>query len=166
VAAVKFLADLELYRKDGDECPRCAARKAEGPAARERVNELIARLVESAVRDVFGTQDGASVRESHDSQALRLVREAVMRGLDGREGAFTDAVETAVDRVLDAISNGLVVGPPVDEDRAADIFRALEESGLIAGRERIEQLAARRAEEMTRIFREEHGLPAPPPIAA
>jgi hypothetical protein len=119
VACVKFLADLELYRKDGDECPRCAAMKAEGPAARERVNELIARLVESAVRDVFGShrtvalRDGAPVRESHDSQAMRIVREAVMRGLDGREGAFTDAVETAVDRVLDAVSNGLVVGPPL-----------------------------------------------------
>jgi hypothetical protein len=174
VAAVKFLADLELYRKDTDECPRCAARKAEGPAARERVNELIARLVESAVRDVFGTYDTeaprvrARERESrgHDSQAMRIVREAVMRGLDGREGAFTDAVETAVDRVLDAISSGLVVGPPVDEDRAADVFRALEELGLVAGRGRIEELAQQRAEEMTRAFREEHGLPAPPPIAA
>jgi hypothetical protein len=142
--------------------------KAEGPAARERVNELIARLVESAVRDVFGThrtealRDGAPVRESHDSQAMRIVREAVMRGLDGREGAFTDAVETAVDRVLDAISSGLVVGPPVDEDRAADVFRALEDLGLVAGRGRIEQLAQQRAEEMTRAFREEHGLPAAP----
>jgi len=37
VACVKFLSDLELYRKDGDECPRCAAMKAEGPAAREQV---------------------------------------------------------------------------------------------------------------------------------
>jgi hypothetical protein len=43
VACVKFLSDLELYRKDGDECPRCAAVKAEGPATRERINEWIAR---------------------------------------------------------------------------------------------------------------------------
>jgi hypothetical protein len=105
VAAVKFLADLELYRKDGDECPRCAAVKADGPAARARVNEWIARLVEGAVRDVFGTyrtdsaHDHARGRESHDSQAMKLVREAVMRGLDGREDAFQDAVATAVGNV-------------------------------------------------------------------
>jgi len=178
VSAVKLLADVDAFRKDTDECPRCAARKAEaeGPAARDRVNEWIARLVEGAVRDVFGTYDADAPRFSarereargHDSQAMRIVREAVMRGLDGREGAFTAAVETAVDRVLDAISNGLVVGPPVDEERAADVLRALEELGLVAGRERIEEMARQRAEEMTRAFREEHGLPmtAPPPVAA
>jgi hypothetical protein len=33
VAAVKFLADLELYRKDGDECPECARRKSEEKVA-------------------------------------------------------------------------------------------------------------------------------------
>ena len=33
VAAVRFLSDLELYRKDGDECPRCAARSKAAPYA-------------------------------------------------------------------------------------------------------------------------------------
>jgi hypothetical protein len=136
-----------------------------------RVNEWIARLVEGAVRDVFGTyrtatealRDSAPVRESHDSQAMKLVREAVMRGPDGREDAFQDAVETAVDRVLDAISSGLVVHNVVPADRAAEILAGLEEMGLIAGR--IEELAQRRAEELTRAFREEHGLPIPPVAA-
>jgi hypothetical protein len=174
VACVKFLSDLELYRKDGgDECPRCAAAKADGPAARARVNEWIAGLVEGAVRDVFGAyrteaealRDSAPVRESHDSQAMKLVREAVMRGLDGREDAFQDAVETAVDRVLDAISRGLVVDNVVPADRAAEILAGLEEMGLIAGRGRIDELAQRRAEELTRAFCEEHGLPMPPVAA-
>jgi hypothetical protein len=34
VSAVKLLADVDAFRKDGDECPRCAAVKADGPAAR------------------------------------------------------------------------------------------------------------------------------------
>jgi hypothetical protein len=33
VSVVKLLADVDAFRKDGDECPRCAAMKAEGPAA-------------------------------------------------------------------------------------------------------------------------------------
>jgi hypothetical protein len=89
-----------------------------------------------------------------------------MRGLDGREGAFTAAVETAVDRVLDSISNGLVVDNVVSADQAAKTLECLEELGLVAGRERIEELAQRRAEEMTRAFREEHGLPLPVAPAA
>jgi hypothetical protein len=95
----------------------------------------------------------------------RLVREAVMRGLDGRDDAFQDAVETAVDRVLDTISSGLVVDDVVPADRAAEILAALEEMGLIAGRGRIEELTQRRAAELTRAFREEHGLPMPPVAA-
>ena len=44
VAAVKFLADLELYRKDGDECPRCAAKL--GRVSRLFRSDLPHRLME------------------------------------------------------------------------------------------------------------------------
>ena len=92
---IRFLADLELYRKDGDECPRCAAWKLEGPAASARVNEMIARLVEHAVRQEFG---GEERREGGDSQAMALVRGAVRRGVEGREEKLQDAVQAAVGR--------------------------------------------------------------------
>jgi hypothetical protein len=168
VACVKFLSDLELYRKDdGDGCPRCAKfTAAEGKAAQEKVWEMISRLVEGAVRDVFGTHRTEALRTnapdpgSHDSQAMKLVRGAVMRGLDGREDAFQDAVETAVGRVLDAISNGLLVDNIVDADRAADILRDLEEMGLIAGRETIEQRAEELAQQRLKVLKAEHGIPA------
>jgi hypothetical protein len=76
VAAVKFLADLELYRKDGDECPRCAARKAESKDSRDRINEWIANLVEHAVR---AEAVGEKENERSSSEATRLVRAAVRR---------------------------------------------------------------------------------------
>jgi hypothetical protein len=48
---IRFLADLELYRKEGDDCPRCAQVKAEAPAVREKLKQLIesraARAVEA-----------------------------------------------------------------------------------------------------------------------
>jgi hypothetical protein len=91
---------------------------------------------------------------------MKLVRGAVMRGLDGREDAFQDAVETAVGRVLDAISNGVVVDNVVDADRAADILRDLEELGLVAGRETIEQRAEEIARDRLKVLKAEHGIPA------
>ena len=87
VAAVKFLADLELYRKDADDglCPRCAGEP-------------------------------------------------------------------------------YVLDNDVTAEEAATVLEMLEECGVFDWK--IEQLAQRRAEELTRAFREEHGLPAPPPVAA
>jgi hypothetical protein len=62
--------------------PRCAAIAAEGPAAREKVNEMIARLVEHTVRaEVVGETEN----EQNSSQATRLVRAAVRKGLVGHE---------------------------------------------------------------------------------
>jgi hypothetical protein len=171
VSAVKLLADVDAFRKDeSGGCPRCAKfTEAEGKAARAKVDEMIARLVERAVRDVFGTyrtegiraHASASDQGSNDSQVMRLVRVAVMRGLDdGGEHGFQDAVETAVGRILDAISNGLVVDNVVSADRAAEILEGLEELGLVAGRETIERRAEERAQERLAALKQEHGIPA------
>jgi hypothetical protein len=97
VSAVKLLADVDAFRKDGDECPRCAAVKAEGPAAREKVNEMIARLVEHAVRaEVVGETEN----EQNSSQATRLVRAPVRKGLVGHEEGLEAAVEAAFGRIM------------------------------------------------------------------
>jgi hypothetical protein len=90
VAAVKFLADLELYRKDGEDvCPRCAAWKAESAGAAEKVLEMISRMVEHAVQDEFGVPRKGpggmafKVDEANDLRAMKAVRAAVRRGLEG-----------------------------------------------------------------------------------
>ena len=158
VACVKFLSDLELYRQDGDECPRCAAWKAEAPAAREQVWQMVSRYVEQSVRSELGIS--RPVDERNDSQASRLVREAVRRGLEGRERDLEVGIETAVGKVLDAISNGLVVDNVVSADRAAEILEALEEIGLVAGRDKIEERAEQIAQERLAALKAEHGLPA------
>jgi hypothetical protein len=41
---ITFLTDLELYRKEGDDCPRCAQAKAEMSHVRERLDRLIENL--------------------------------------------------------------------------------------------------------------------------
>jgi hypothetical protein len=159
VACVKFLSDLELYRQnDGDECPRCAAWKAEAPAARDKVWEMISRYVEHSVRSELGVSRPVDAR--NDSQASRLVREAVRRGLAGREHDLEVGIQTAVGKVLDAISNGLVVDNVVDADRAAEILDGLEEMGLVAGRETIEQQAEQIARDRLKVLKAEHGIPA------
>jgi hypothetical protein len=104
-------------------------------------------MVEGAVRDVFCTHqtealrvDGAD-RERHDSHAMKLVRLAVMRALDGRENeqAFQDAVETAVGKVLDAMANGLVATPgDVSAERAEAVFAALEDRDLLISGDKVE----------------------------
>jgi hypothetical protein len=68
VSAVKFLADLELYRKDGDECPVCAKRKGEAGDVRER---LAALLNGRADRSRAARARGARMaREGRDGRAL------------------------------------------------------------------------------------------------
>jgi hypothetical protein len=62
----------------------------------------------------------------NDSQAMKLVRGAVMRALDGREHAFEDAVKTAVSRVLDALAGGFVPGD-VSAEQAEAVLASLEE---------------------------------------
>src|SRR5512133_559058 len=126
VACVKFLSELELYRKDGDECPRCAAMKAEGPANRAAVDQMISRLVEFAVKDEFGVArpGGRERHDRNDSQVMRLVRAAVRRGLEGHEQDLQQAVHAAVTRIIDALGNGLVPGD-VGTERAQAILAQL-----------------------------------------
>jgi hypothetical protein len=156
VACVKFLSDLELYRRDGDECPRCAAWKAAAPAARQEVWQMISRYVETSVRRELGVSD--QEERGGDSQASRLVREAVRRGLAGREHDLEVGIQTAVGKVLDAISGGLVVDNVVSADRAAAILESLEELGLVAGRGKIEERAEQIAQERLAALKAEHGL--------
>jgi hypothetical protein len=154
VACVKFLSDLELYRKDGDECPRCAAVKAEGPANRQKVNEMIARLVEHAVRaELVGQPE----EEQDSSQASRLVRAAVRKGLVGHEEELEAAVEAAFGRIIDSLSGGFVPGDvsAADAERA---LRALEERGLLVRPSRVEELAEERAHELLAALKSEHGI--------
>jgi hypothetical protein len=71
VACVKFLSDLELYRKEGDECPRCAAWKAESKDSQDKVWEMISRYVEHSVRSELGVgrpvESGTTFRRASSS---------------------------------------------------------------------------------------------------
>jgi len=128
VAAVKFLADLELYSKDGDECPRCAAVKAAGPENRAHINEMIARYVEASVRaELVGQEEN----ERNSSPASRLVRAAVRNGLEGHEKDLDAAVEAAVGRVIDSIANGLAVPGDVSAEEAERVLRGLQDVGVL-----------------------------------
>jgi hypothetical protein len=150
VACVKFLSDLELYREDGEECPRCAAVKAEGPAAREKVNDMIARLVEHAVRaEVVGETEN----EQNSSQATRLVRAAVRKGLVGHEERLEAAVEAAFGRIIDSLAGGFTPGD-VSAEQAARTLKDLAEMGMFD--ERVEELAQGRLN----VLKAEHGIPA------
>jgi hypothetical protein len=60
--------------------------------------------------------------------------------------------------VLDAISNGLVVDNVVDSDRAAETLEVLEELGLVAGRDKIEERAEEIAQERLAALKAEQGL--------
>jgi hypothetical protein len=147
VSAVKLLADVDAFRKDDEAgCPRCAKfTEAASKESQDKVWQMVSRLVEGAVEDVFGTHHSEALRAaaarranapdpgSSDSQAMKLIREAVMRGLDGREHASQDAVETAVGTVLDAVAGGLVSEMPgdVSPERSEAILASLEECGLL-----------------------------------
>jgi hypothetical protein len=94
VACVKFLSDLELYRKDGDECPRCAKRSEAAPYAWGKIEQLLSMQIASVVQDEFGLHRNARVREKvrqedHEGEApvTAMVRRAVRasrRGSGGR----------------------------------------------------------------------------------
>jgi hypothetical protein len=47
---ITFLTDLELYRKESDDCPRCAQAKAEMSHVRERLDRLIENCARVAKR--------------------------------------------------------------------------------------------------------------------
>jgi hypothetical protein len=92
---------------------------------------------------------------------MRLVREAVMRGLDGRDDGFQAAVETAVGRILDAVAGGLVTELPgdVSAERCEAILASLEECGLLVRRSKVEEMAEARAMELLVALKAEHGVP-------
>jgi hypothetical protein len=129
VAAVKFLADLELNRKDGDECPRCAAIAAEGPAAREKVNEMIARLVEHTVRaEVVGDGERTEQLASDEAGPCRG-----QEGPRGSRGRTRGPVEAAFGRIIDSLASGWTPGD-VSAEEAERVLRGLEEVGLLVPR--------------------------------
>jgi soluble lytic murein transglycosylase-like protein len=157
VAAVKFLADLELYRKEGDECPRWAAMKAEGPAAREHLFQMIARYVEAAVRAELVEQPFEQPEKEGSSQADRLIRGAVMKGLKGHEEELEASCESAFRKIIDSLSGGWRSGD-VTAEEAARTLEELAERGLFDGRleGRVEELAQGRL----KVLKAEHGIPA------
>jgi hypothetical protein len=157
VAAVKFLADLELYRKEGDECPRCAAMKAEGPAAREHVFQMIARYVEAAVRAELVEQPFEQPEQEGSSQVDRLIRGAVRKGLKGHEEELEASVEAAFRKIVDSLSGGWVPGD-VSAEQAARTLKELAELGMFDDRfdDRVEELAQGRL----KVLKAEHGIPA------
>jgi hypothetical protein len=162
VAAVKFLADLELYGKDGDECPRCAARSKAAPYAWGKIEQLLSMQIRSVVKDELGLHPSARVREKvrqkdHEGEApvTKTVRRAVRRACEGRG----DELDVLVDRILNAAADGLQVAVP-DPEREAATFAALEEMGFVAGRGKIEERAEEIAQERLVALKAEHGLTA------
>jgi hypothetical protein len=53
VAAVKFLADLELYRRDSEGCPVCAEAEAQREASSDKDRELLSKLVLDSVVEIL-----------------------------------------------------------------------------------------------------------------
>jgi hypothetical protein len=159
VSAVKLLADIDAFRKDeAVGCPRCAKfTEAESEAARAKVDELISRYVERAVRRELGV---TTYDEQSDSPAGKLVREAVRRALAGREHDLEVGIQTAVGKVLDAIANGLTVPGDVSSEEAEAILATLEERGLLVPRGRVEAMAEEIAQERLAALKQEHGIPA------
>jgi hypothetical protein len=160
VACVKFLSDLELYRKDGDECARCAARAAAAPTAWPKIEQLLSMQITSVVQDEFGLHKSARVREKvrqedHDGEAevTKMIRRAVRRACEGRG----DELDVLVEKILTAAANGLRVAVP-DPERDEAVIAGLEEIGLIAGRGRIEERAEEIAQERLVALKAEHGL--------
>lgn len=155
VAAVKFLADLELYRKDGDDCPRCAAWKAEAPAARDKLNRELEAYFVRAVRD----HDAGKVGDEHDSQAMKLVRRAVARAREGHEEELQAVVEQALLKTVERLKHNIVVEQDISPEEAKAVLRTLAEMGvfdhLIEGRMKKEREDLAREREELKAQRQE-----------
>jgi hypothetical protein len=161
VAAVKFLADLELYRRDGDECPTCAAMKAEAPQAWAKVERLLEKYIEAIVRQEssgatgFTDSQGVMHDRGGDSQVMAMIRRAVRRAREGHE----KDLEAAVGEMIGKIIDGLAVPGDVTSERAGRILHVLEEQGLLVPRGRVEALAEELAQERLKALKSEHGIP-------
>jgi hypothetical protein len=162
VAAVKFLADLELYRKDGDECSQCAQAKAEAPQAWAKVEHLLEKYIEAIVRQessgAAGIVDSQGVVHDRggDSQVMAMIRRAVRRAREGHE----KDLEAAVGEMIGKIIDGLAVPGDVTSEQAERNLHGLEEQGLLVPRGRVEALAEELAQGRLKALKSEHGIPA------
>jgi hypothetical protein len=73
VAAVRLLADLELYRQDDGGCPDCAARAVEAEGASERLDERLQGVVVAVFRALLVTGEPAIT----DPRIVRLTLERI-----------------------------------------------------------------------------------------
>jgi hypothetical protein len=148
VAAVKFLADLELYRKDEKDEP---THQAEIAAASRKLDALIERYVYDAVRE----SDAGVARDSeYHSPMTRLIAGAVARAREG-QGAELDA---RIEKIFADVANGLQLVGDASAEPAEQILGGLEEAGLLVRRHKVEEMAEQRAQERLAALKAEHGL--------
>jgi hypothetical protein len=159
---VRFLSDLELYRREGDECPKCTAWKAAAPDAAAKFDHLIERHVEGVLQEELGMQhldsQGVAHARGGDSKMTAAIRRGVRRAREGHEEDLQAAVEAPVGKILDSMANGLVLPTDVSAEECERVLRDLEEAGLLVPRGRVETLAEELAQERLTALKQEHGL--------
>jgi hypothetical protein len=128
VACVKFLADLELYRKDDQD----EERKADFARAGAEARQYLAKQLDRRAR-VMKAADVRQVRNVLDEVAAEM------------RAAAAD------------LHPDLVAGDISVED-AERIFEGLEEIGLIVRSHRLEEYVETRAQERLAALRAEHSL--------
>jgi DNA-binding transcriptional ArsR family regulator len=123
VAAVKFLADLELYRKDADEEDRARAVAKAAADARQYLATALARLAVS--------HEQREVRDLLEELAAKLEAEAVSIHPDLRVG---DVSPEQAERTLEQLTEaGLLVPRHKVEQLAQERLKVLkEEHGIPA----------------------------------
>ena len=124
---IRFLADLELYRKDGDEEDRARERAKAGFEARERLARLLAQRAAG--------HEQRQVRDALDELAAELEREAVAEHPDLIVGDVRSERAQAILAALE--ERGLIVGrgkvEQMAEQLAQERLQALrEEHGIPA----------------------------------
>jgi hypothetical protein len=102
-------------------------------------------------------QDKTEQRQADRQQAVAEAKARLSALLDAGV-SIEDAADTLDAEAVDDHPD-LLLGD-VSPERAAEILAGLVETGVLDWK--VEELAQRRAEELTRAFREEHGLPALP----
>lgn len=158
VAAVKFLADLELYRKDGDDCPRCAQVKAEAPAVRDKLDRLLEAHFVRAVQD----HDAGKVRGEHDPPVMTLIRRAVARAREGHEDELQAVIEQALLKTVERLKHNIVIENDVSPEEAQAVLEHLAEVGVLVPRHKVEERAEQLAQERLKALKAEHGLSGSP----
>jgi hypothetical protein len=123
-------------------------------AARRKLDEVI----ESYVAAALGV-DAPLHDVKNDSPVMRTVRAAVRKAREGHD----DELVALIVRIFTHVEDGLVLTDAVSPEDAKRTIDGLVELGVLDWK--VEELAQQRAEELTRAFREEHGLPVPPVAA-